>query len=153
MGSSRRKQGNIPFRFADDPAVEVHVLILQVDYGIVFYGNVMDERYGTGGLGVVGNRTAEVGTRCKCIDYVDPDIVHVHPVPFQSPVHQGELHVYRIPGVSLEAARGHAENVPLRGVGYVVFHEVRVEIRCFLGVQVQVNPPGRTIGFNAGFDA
>ncbi|RPI98033.1 MAG: hypothetical protein EHM31_12505 [Candidatus Aminicenantes bacterium] len=94
----------------------------------------------------------QVGPGLGRLDDIHPDIIDVDAIAAEPPIHEGHLGVDGIAGPGFEAAGGHADRVPTAGLGQVIFHEVAVEVRCFLCIEMKVDPARGVIGPDAGFD-
>ena len=150
--SSGRYDGRLPAGVRDGPIVEIDVGLGEIDRHIGGDDGFAVERRRIGDRGMIGDGRAEVGPGLGRLDDIHPDIIDVDAIAVESPIHEGHLGVDGIAGPGLEAAGGHADRVPTASLGQIKFHEVAVEVICFLCIEMKIDAARGVIGPDAGFD-
>ena len=102
---------------------------------------------------MIRHRDAFVRSGARDVDHIHLEVVDVDAILLESPIDQGELAEDRVARHGGEIAGRHADRVPVLAVGNVELHQVTVEVRRPLGVQVKVHPPGRVADADARLDA
>jgi hypothetical protein len=124
-----------------------------IDDGVVRDRHLHTETAGRRDRGMIRHLLPAVRTRRRRVNHVHVERVHVHAVSPQAPVHQGELTEDRVARPGVEATRREADRVPDVRVGDVELHQVAVEVRRALRIEVQVDPAGSVTDPNARLDA
>src|SRR5262249_34026912 len=70
-----------------------------------------------------------------------------------APVHQGHVPEHCVSRLGVKTVRGHADDMPVRRIRDVIFHQIGIVIGAALGCNLQIHTPGRMAYPDAGFDA
>ena len=90
---------------------------------------------------MVRNRISFVRSGSHGIDHIHLDVIHIYAVLLQPPIHQSHVPEHSVSGPGIKSVRRHADDVPVRRVRNVVFHQVGVIVGAALSRDLQVHPP------------
>ena len=92
---------------------------------------------------MIRNWVSLVRSGSRRIDDIYLDVIHIYAVFLQTPIHQGHVTEDCVSGPGVEFVCCHTDNVPVRRIRDVVFHEIGVIVGAALSGHLQVDAARR----------